>query len=51
MRRCLPGRLALAGSKRLILVPGAGHNDTLAGEQAWQAIEAWLSSLPPDPTP
>lgn len=42
---------ALAGPKRLILVPGAGHNDTLAGEQTWRAIEAWLSSLPPDAAP
>ena len=49
MRRCLPG--SLAGSKKLILVPGAGHNDTLAGEQTWRAIEAWLSSLPPDAAP
>jgi hypothetical protein len=49
VRRCLPGRLA--GPKKLILVPGAGHNDTLAGEQTWRAIEAWLSSLPLDPAP
>ncbi len=41
---------ALAGPKELILVPGAGHNDTLAGEQAWRAIEAWLADLPPAPT-
>ncbi len=36
----------LRGPKRLILVPGAGHTDALAGEQAWRAIEAWLSGLP-----
>ncbi|HLA79377.1 MAG TPA: alpha/beta hydrolase [Vicinamibacteria bacterium] len=38
----------LPGPKQLILVPGAGHNDALAGEQTWRAIEAWLSSLPAD---
>jgi len=32
---------ALKGSKRLILVPGAGHNGSLRPE-VWNAIERWL---------
>jgi pimeloyl-ACP methyl ester carboxylesterase len=32
---------ALKGSKRLILVPGAGHNGSLRPE-VWDAIERWL---------
>lgn len=39
---------ALPGPKQLILVPGAGHNDVLAGEAAWRAIEVWLAELPPE---
>jgi alpha-beta hydrolase superfamily lysophospholipase len=37
---------ALAGPKRLILVPGAGHNDVLAGEAVWRTIESWITGLP-----
>jgi len=37
---------ALAGPKQLLLVPGAGHNDTLAGADTWRAIETWLGRLP-----
>ena len=32
---------ALAGPKRLILVPGARHNESLRGE-VWSEIERWL---------
>jgi len=35
---------ALAGSKRLILVPGAGHNESLRGE-VWPEIERWLEDV------
>ena len=37
---------ALGGPKELRLVPGAGHNDTLAGADTWRAIESWLARLP-----
>jgi pimeloyl-ACP methyl ester carboxylesterase len=40
-RRVLAG---LAGSKRLILVPGAGHNGSLRGE-VWGEIERWLDEV------
>lgn len=39
---------ALAGPKRLLIVPGAGHDDTLRGPETWTAIEAWLAALPVD---
>lgn len=32
---------ALRGPKRLVLVPGAGHNKSLAGD-VWREIEAWI---------
>ena len=32
---------ALRGPKKLLLVPGAGHNDVLRGE-VWKEIEHWL---------
>jgi fermentation-respiration switch protein FrsA (DUF1100 family) len=35
---------ALAGPKRLILVPGAGHNESLRGE-VWDEIERWVESV------
>jgi hypothetical protein len=35
---------ALAGKKRLILVPGAGHNGSLRHE-AWVEIERWLDEV------
>jgi uncharacterized protein len=35
---------ALAGPRRLLLVPGAGHNDVLAREDVWREIERWLDS-------
>lgn len=34
----------LAGPRQLLLVPGAGHDDTLRGPDTWRAIEAWLES-------
>jgi len=39
---------ALKGPKRLILVPGAGHNGSLRPE-VWSEIDRWLDDvLPPD---
>lgn len=35
---------ALAGPKRLIVVEGAGHNQSLRGE-VWTEIEAWLDQV------
>jgi pimeloyl-ACP methyl ester carboxylesterase len=40
---------ALAGPKRLILVPGAPHNGSLRGE-IWIEIERWLDDVLPRPT-
>jgi len=37
---------ALAGPKRLVLVPGAHHNDALT-PVAWSAIDAWVASYWP----
>jgi len=37
---------ALAGPKRLILVPGAGHNGSLRGD-VWGEIERWVETLVP----
>jgi pimeloyl-ACP methyl ester carboxylesterase len=35
---------ALAGPKRLILVPGAGHNESLRGT-VWTEIEQWIDAV------
>jgi pimeloyl-ACP methyl ester carboxylesterase len=35
---------ALAGPKRLILVPGAGHNQSLGGE-VWREVEQWIDEI------
>jgi len=35
---------ALAGPKRLILVPGAGHNGSLRGN-TWEDVERWLDEV------
>jgi len=35
---------ALAGPKRLLLVPGARHNESLQGN-AWEEIERWLDAV------
>jgi uncharacterized protein len=36
---------ALSAAKRLIVVPGAGHDDTLRREAVWTEIEGWLAAL------
>jgi pimeloyl-ACP methyl ester carboxylesterase len=36
---------ALAGPKRLILVPGARHNESLRGGAVWTEIERWLDAM------
>ena len=36
---------ALAGPKRLILVPGAGHNQTLGNAEAWTEIDRWIDAV------
>ena len=35
---------ALAGPKRLILVPGAGHNQSLHNVATWQEIDRWVDA-------
>jgi pimeloyl-ACP methyl ester carboxylesterase len=40
---------ALAGPKRLILVPGARHNESLRAE-VWSEIEHWLDEMIPGPS-
>ena len=39
---------ALAGPKRLVLVPGAGHNGSLRGPDVWQEIDRWIDSWQPE---
>lgn len=34
---------ALSGPKELLIVEGAGHNDTLARDETWRHIEDWLA--------
>ncbi len=41
---------ALPGDKRLLLVPGAGHNDALSAE-AWREIEDWVERVLPRRAP
>lgn len=36
---------ALSGRKRLIVVPGAGHDDSLREDSVWTEIEGWLAAL------
>ena len=36
---------ALAGPKRLFVVPGAGHDDTLRGDPVWTGIEGFMAAL------
>jgi|SRR5688572_6818685 len=36
---------ALNGPKQLLLVPHAGHNQSLSSPLAWNAIERWLSAI------
>jgi pimeloyl-ACP methyl ester carboxylesterase len=40
---------ALAGSRTLIVVPGAGHNQTLAAPGVWDRVETWIRHLPFNP--
>lgn len=35
---------ALAGPKRLILVPGASHGQSLGGKGVWEEIDAWIDA-------
>jgi dipeptidyl aminopeptidase/acylaminoacyl peptidase len=35
---------ALAGEKRLIVVPGAAHGQSLSGANVWSEIEVWVES-------
>ena len=35
----------LQGPKRLMLVPGAHHNQSLNGASTWAAIEAWIDEV------
>jgi pimeloyl-ACP methyl ester carboxylesterase len=37
--------VALAGPKQLLLVPGAGHNQSLNDPLAWSEIDRWLSAV------
>jgi uncharacterized protein len=39
---------ALAGPKKLLLVPGADHNDALTAD-AWRQIDDWIASHWPSP--
>jgi pimeloyl-ACP methyl ester carboxylesterase len=36
---------ALRPAKRLLIVPGAAHNDVLHGEEVWAEIEQWIMAL------
>ena len=36
---------ALPGEKRLIVVPGAGHGQSLSGPKVWSEIEAWVERV------
>lgn len=38
---------ALTAPKRLILVSGAAHNQSLASSEVWQDIETWVDSVVP----
>ena len=40
---------ALAGPRRLLLVPDRGHNDVLTGAEVWREIDDWLAALPAAP--
>jgi pimeloyl-ACP methyl ester carboxylesterase len=36
----------LPGAKKLVIVPGAGHNDVLRGN-VWEQIDAWIDGVVP----
>jgi pimeloyl-ACP methyl ester carboxylesterase len=38
---------ALAGPKRLVLVPGAGHNHSLSKGETWEMVQAWVGEAVP----
>ena len=38
---------ALAGPKQLLLVPGAGHNQSMNSPDVWREIERWLAFVAP----
>ena len=40
---------ALAGPKKLALVPGAKHNEVLSTEWVWEAVSDWLEQVAPPP--
>jgi pimeloyl-ACP methyl ester carboxylesterase len=40
---------ALSGPKQLLLVPHAGHNESLNSHSVWIEIERWLSAVVPNP--
>ena len=42
---------ALTGPKQLILVPGAGHNESLKKGETWDRIERWIEDLVAGPKP
>lgn len=42
---------ALAGPRKLLIVPRAGHNDALAREDEWRIIDDWLATVPLHPGP
>jgi hypothetical protein len=37
----------LQGPKQLLLVPRAGHNQSLNSSEAWAEIERWLTTIVP----
>jgi pimeloyl-ACP methyl ester carboxylesterase len=39
---------ALAGPKQLLLVPHAGHNQSMGGPGVWAAIDRWLDTVLPE---
>lgn len=40
---------ALAGPRELVIVPGAGHNQTLSAPGVWDRIQQWVLALVPPP--
>jgi pimeloyl-ACP methyl ester carboxylesterase len=38
---------APGGPKELVIVPGAGHDDTLASADVWARIDRWLARVAP----
>ncbi len=42
---------ALRGPRRLVILPGVGHDEILGREEAWREIERFLDGLEHPPTP